>query len=81
MIKEISATHLHEKMKSESCNIIDVRERVEFATGHVPTAVKIKLIISSAKVVHVLDRLAFFLRHKAIMLSILLVVLRHGLEY
>ena len=33
MIKEISATHLHEKMKSESCNIIDVREKVEFATG------------------------------------------------
>jgi len=43
MIKEISATHLHEKMKSESCNIIDVREKVEFATGHVPTAVNLPL--------------------------------------
>lgn len=43
MIKEISATHLHEKMKSESCNIIDVRERGEFATGHVPTAVNLPL--------------------------------------
>ena len=79
MIKEISATHLHEKMKNERCNIIDVRERVEFATGHVPTAVNLplsefvsgyqmldkdKLIISSARVVHVLTRLAFFLRHR-----------------
>ena len=43
MIKEISATHLHEKMKDERCNIIDVREKVEFATGHVPTAVNLPL--------------------------------------
>ncbi|MGJ7437903.1 rhodanese-like domain-containing protein [Streptococcus equinus] len=43
MIKEISATHLYEKMKSESCNIIDVREKVEFAMGHVPTAVNLPL--------------------------------------
>lgn len=96
MIKEISATHLHEKMKSESCNIIDVREKVEFATGHVPTAVNLPLsefvsgyqVLDKDKTYHIIcqsgarsGQACLFLRHKAIMLSILLVVLRHGLEY
>lgn len=69
MIKEISATHLHEKMKSESCNIIDVRERVEFATGHVPAAVNMPLsefvsnyqMLEKDKTCHIICQTCLFL--------------------
>ena len=70
MIKYISASQLQEALKEQPLNIIDVRERVEFAMGHIPTAVnlylatkhliKIKHIISFAKVVPVQNKPAFF---------------------
>lgn len=35
MIKYISASQLQEALKEQPLNIIDVRERVEFAMGHI----------------------------------------------
>lgn len=43
MIKYISASQLQEALKEQPLNIIDVRERMEFAMGHVPTAVNLPL--------------------------------------
>ena len=43
MIKYISASQLQEALKEQPLNIIDVRERVEFAMGHIPTAVNLPL--------------------------------------
>ena len=43
MIKYISASQLQEALKEQPLNIIDVRERMEFAMGHVPTAVNFPL--------------------------------------
>ena len=39
MIKYISASQLQEALKEQPLNIIDVRERIEFALGHIPTVV------------------------------------------
>lgn len=43
MIKYISTNQLQEALKEQPLNIIDVRERMEFAMGHVPTAVNLPL--------------------------------------
>ena len=43
MIKYILASQLQEALKEQPLNIIDVRERVEFAMGHIPTAVNLPL--------------------------------------
>lgn len=43
MIKYISASQLQEALKEQPLNIIDVRERIEFALGHIPTVVNLPL--------------------------------------
>ena len=43
MIKTITAEKLQEKLKKETLQLLDVRERGEYAMGHVPGAVNLPL--------------------------------------
>lgn len=41
MIKTITARELQEKISKKKLHLLDVREKVEYAMGHVPTAVNL----------------------------------------
>ncbi len=43
MIKTITARELQEKISKKKLHLLDVREKVEYAMGHVPTAVNLPL--------------------------------------
>ena len=96
MIKTITARELQEKISKKKLHLLDVREKVEYAMGHVPTAVNLPLsefvssyqhlirtrfIISFAKVAHVLNRQQFSYLNKAIKLSMSQVAHPLGQEY
>ena len=43
MIKTVTARELQEKISKKNLHLLDVREKVEYAMGHVPTAVNLPL--------------------------------------
>lgn len=43
MIKTITARELQEKLSKKKLHLLDVREKVEYAMGHVPTAINLPL--------------------------------------
>lgn len=43
MIKTITVRELQEKISKKKLHLLDVREKVEYAMGHVPTAVNLPL--------------------------------------
>ena len=77
MIKTVTARELQEKISKKNLHLLDVREKVEYAMGHVPTAVNLPLsefvssyqTLDKDKVYHVLNRQQFSYLNKAIKLS------------